>query len=260
MLYCTCLVAVVITSCSDNVVQTDPIVNDHETHLRELISKYPDSLLLKENLVQYFRDNGDYHQALAETDNVLKKDSLNARFLDMKGTLHFEKGDTMNAIRAFEKAVSIKQVPEYIISLGSLYAQTKNPLALKVGDELLHLPLVDAQKKGYFIKGLFFSYTGDKIKAIAFFNTCLKIDYRDLLAYREKAICLYDLGKYSTALDELEKAVAVKKTFDEGYYWMGRCYEKLDKGKEAIDNYQLALQIDPDYKEAKDALQKMETR
>jgi tetratricopeptide (TPR) repeat protein len=38
---------------------------------------------------------------------------------------------------------------------------------------------------------------------------------------------------------------------------MGRCYEKLDRKKEAIQNYQLALQIDPDYIEAKDALGKL---
>jgi tetratricopeptide (TPR) repeat protein len=38
---------------------------------------------------------------------------------------------------------------------------------------------------------------------------------------------------------------------------MGRCYEKLDKRKEAIEHYQMALQIDPNYIEAKDALGKL---
>ena len=52
----------------------------------------------------------------------------------------------------------------------------------------------------------------------------------------------------------MKNAVKVQNTFDEGYYWMGRCYEKLGKRKEAIDNYQLALQIDANYIEAKDAL------
>ena len=38
---------------------------------------------------------------------------------------------------------------------------------------------------------------------------------------------------------------------------MGKCFEKLDKKEQAIQNYQLALQFDPNYIEAKDALGKL---
>jgi tetratricopeptide (TPR) repeat protein len=77
-----------------------------------------------------------------------------------------------------------------------------------------------------------------------------------MMAYREKVICLFDLAQYELALDVMKNAVKIQNTFDEGYYWMGRCYEKLDKRKEAIENYQLALQIDPYYVEAKEALRR----
>ena len=50
---------------------------------------------------------------------------------------------------------------------------------------------------------------------------------------------------------------ALQSTFDEAYYWMGRCYEKLGDKKEAVTNYQNAIQIDPEYAEAKDALAKL---
>ncbi|MEO6549636.1 MAG: tetratricopeptide repeat protein [Ferruginibacter sp.] len=255
--YCICMLFAVASSCNDNEVNSSAANPDAEKEIRELVSQYPDSLLLKENLIQYLRDNGAYSAALTETNNVLKKDTLNARFYNIKGTLSFENGDTANSIIAIKKAVSINPLPEYVLSLGSLYAQTKNAMALSIADELLKLPGADARQKAYFIKGLYFSYAGNKIKAISFFNTCLELNYRDVLSYREKAVCLYDLGKYSTAIDELQKAVSVQNTFDEGYYWMGRCYEKLDKKNEAANNYRQALQIDPDYKEAKDALQKL---
>lgn len=238
-------------------MENDNTVPEQEKQLRALVAQYPDSLLLKENLVQYFRENGNYGAAIESTTSFLIKDSLNDRLLDIKATLHFENGDTINAIKAFEKAISINPQPEYIISLGSLYAQTKDSMALVMADALLQAPAANAQKQALFIKGLYFSYSGDKLKAISFFDDCLKIDYRDILAYREKAICLYDLSRYAAALDFLEKAVTVQNTFDEGYYWMGRCYEKLDKKKEAIQSYQQALQIDPDYLEAKDALGRM---
>ena len=252
-----CIITITTSSCNNSDVNKENVLPDQEKELRETVSKYPDSMLLREKLVQYFRDNGNYGAALAAAADVLRKDSLNDRFLDITATLYFENGDTLHAIQAFEKAIDINPQPEYIISLGSLYAQTKNPMALAMADALLQAPSAGAQKQALFIKGLYFSYTGEKVKALSFFDACLKLDYRDILAYREKAICLYDLNKYSTAVDVLKQAVTVQNTFDEGYYWLGRCYEKLGKQQDAIDNYQQALQIDPDYVEAKDALSRM---
>ncbi|MBI3883793.1 MAG: tetratricopeptide repeat protein [Sphingobacteriales bacterium] len=78
-----------------------------------------------------------------------------------------------------------------------------------------------------------------------------------MLPYKEKAICLYNLGRYLEALAVLEKATAVQSTYDEGYYWAGRCYEKINDTKSAIASYELALQIDPDYEDAQDALSKL---
>jgi tetratricopeptide (TPR) repeat protein len=252
-----CLIVIWVSSCNNKPADAAGMIPEEEKQLRSLIAQYPDSLLLKENLIQYFRVSDNYGEAISVAKNALAKDSLNDRLLDIKATLYFENGDTVNAIKDFEKAIAINPQPEYIISLGSLYAQTKNPLALALSDALLQTPAANAQKQAIFIKGLYYSYTGDKLKAIEHFDFCLKIDYRDILAYREKAICLYDLGKYEAALDVLQKSVAIQNTFDEGYYWMGRCYEKLDKRKEAIEHYQMALQIDPNYIEAKDALGKL---
>ena len=76
-------------------------------------------------------------------------------------------------------------------------------------------------------------------------------------AYREKAIALYDLGKYKEALAVLDKAVTLQNGFDEGYYYKGRCFEKLNKIPEAIEMYERALMYDKDYVEAKEALAKL---
>jgi tetratricopeptide (TPR) repeat protein len=152
--------------------------------------------------------------------------------------------------------IKIKPRPEYLMSLGTLYALTKDPLALAMGD-LLMSPVGNAANQGLFIKGMYYNNIGEKENAIAFLDKCLSLDYSNLLAYREKAMAEYDLGKYLEALKTLELSLAVKKNYDEAYYWMGRCYEKLGKKQEAIDNYKMALQLSPDYVEPKDALGKM---
>ena len=246
-------ICICLTACNNSTNNIDEVtMQSKEKLLRDSIAQFPDSLLLKENLVQYFRGNGNFTQAIGETEKFIQKDTANARLWDMKATLYFETGDTVNTIKAFEKAISIDAQPEYLMSLGSLYAQTKNPMALTLADELLKTPKAD--KQALFIKGLYFSYTSDNPKAISFFDNCLALDYRNVMAYREKAICLYNMANYKEAIESLDKAVALQSTYDEGYYWLGRCYEKLNQLKEAAISYQTALQIDPDYAEAKEGL------
>jgi tetratricopeptide (TPR) repeat protein len=247
-----------LQACSNAPASTEAAsIPAAEKQLRGDIEKHPDSLLLKENLIQYFRDNSNYGQAIAETEKAIQKDTANARLWDIKATLLFEKADTTGAIKAFEKAIAIEAQPEYIISLGLLYAQTKNPLALVMANGLLQAPKAKAEKQALFIKGFYYSYKGEYQHAISFFDNCLAIDYRNTDAYKEKAICLYNLARYEEAIQSLEKAVALQSTFDEAYYWMGRCYEKLGDTKEAISNYQNAVQVDPGYAEAKDALARL---
>ena len=253
---------IVISACNNNKEQAATVkpsaeIPSEEKRLQDAVLKYPDSLILRENLVQYFRDNGNYFNALKEIDEAIHKDSGNARLWDIKATLHFENADTTHSIRAFEKAVSIFPDPQYIISLGTLYAQTKNPLALEMADALLIGKKSNADKEAFFIKGLYYSFINDKPKAIVFFDKCLSLNYTFMDAYREKAIALYDLGKYEESLAVLDKAITLQNNFDEGYYYSGRCLEKLNRKEEAIQAYQNALVYDPDYVEAKDALGKL---
>ncbi len=247
----------ILTACNEPEKQEPPKEPSAEDQLKEQVAKFPDSLLLKENLIQYYRENGNYENALKEVNYAVQKDTGNIRLWDIKAILHFEDGDTLQSIRSFEKALSIYPLPEDMISLATLYAQTKNAKALSLADTLLIKFKPDATKQALFIKGLYYSFTEDKIKAIGFFDQCLALDFHNMDAYREKAIALYDLKKYEDALTVLNRAITLENNFDEGYYYKGRCLEKLNRKEEAIEAYQSALMYTPDYIEAKDALARL---
>ena len=229
-----------------------------EDFLKNAIKQYPDSLKLIENLSAYYLDVQNYDAALAQINNAIGKDSNNAQLRDYQSIIYAAKGDTMEAIKSLENAITILPDPQYVIGLGALYAQTKNPLALTMADALLMADKAAAQKEAYFIKGIYYSYINEKEKAIPFFDKAISIQYTFMDAYLEKGIALYDLKKYSEAATLLEKAVTIQNNFDRGYYYLGRCFEKLNKKDEAIEAYQMALQYDPNYLEAKDALGKLQ--
>lgn len=259
MKYLLYLPFIALIACNNNekAVQQDSGIPAREKELTSLTEQYPDSALLVENLVQYYRENGNYSSAIAAMNKALKKDSTNARFWDIKGILHIENGDTALSLQSLERSVDLFPQPDVVISLGILYAQTKNANALAVADGLILADKAKAEKEALFIKGLYYSAIGEKNKAISLFDQCLSLNYSFMEAYREKAIALYDLGKYQEAITTLDRATTLQNNFDEGYYYKGRCFEKLNKIPEAIESYQTALMYDPGYIEAKDALGKL---
>ncbi len=249
----------VLSACNSNTGSDEKaaVSSSKEAQLIEAAKQFPDSTLLVENLAQYYRDNGNYDKAIQAVNTFISRDSINGRLWDIKATLHFEDGDTIAAIKAYERSVDLDPQPGVIISLGALYAQTKNPMAIVMADGLLIANKARAEKEALFIKGLFYSNTNDKLKAISYFDQCLALSYGFMEAYREKANALYSLGKYNDALRVLDKAVTLQNNFDEGYYYMGRCLEKLNRVPEAIEMYQRALLYDPGYIEAKEGLAKL---
>lgn len=236
---------------------TGQLTSSREKILLDSISKYPDSLIIKEKLIQFYRDESEYDKAIAFTTKLLLKDSLNDRLWDIKANLQYENEDTINAIASYEKALQINPVPRYVILLGSLYAQTKNKKALEIADFLIRSKIPKTETEAVFIKGLYYNYAGEKMKAISFFDQCLNLDYNYMFAYREKAIALYDMGRYNDAVTVLDKAVTLQGSFDEGHYWLGRSLERLNKPNDAIEEYKIALQITSDYTEARDALTRL---
>ena len=252
-------VCCILYSCGNNSgpAESNNPVPAEEKKLRDQIDQYPDSLSLRNKLIDYFAGNSDYENAIKENNKLLIKDSSNEDLWDSDARLRFLNRDTIGAINAFLKAIRIFPDPQYIISLSTLYAQTGNPLALSLADTLIQKSKGTATLEALFIKGLYFNYAGDKLKAIFFFDECLKLNHLFLDGYREKAIALYDLRNYTDALKVLELETTLSKTNDEAYYWMGLCYEKLGKKEEAIQNYQLAVQFNKDNIEATDALGKL---
>ncbi|MEO6452724.1 MAG: tetratricopeptide repeat protein [Ginsengibacter sp.] len=253
--------SVLLYSCrNDEEEHKEKGLISQEAQLKKSISEYPDSLLLTENLIEYYRNNGSYDTAIHVTNLAIQKDSGNVELWDIMGTLQYENGDTLKAIKAYEVAINIYPLPEYIISLGTLYAQTKNPRALVMADALVFADRSKAKREALFIKGLYHTYINDKKNALIFFDSCINTDYTYMFAYREKAIILYEQKKYEDALKVLTRAVTIQNSFDEGYYWMGKCYERLDSVQKAKENYQMALLYDKNFIEAKEALTRLEVK
>ncbi|HET7118146.1 MAG TPA: tetratricopeptide repeat protein [Hanamia sp.] len=260
LFYCIPVLIFFFASCSshDKEVKSPNSDPNSIASIKKAIKEYPDSLILKENLIEAYRNEGYYDSAINIANQELAKDSGSAYLWNIKATLYFENNDTANSINSLEQAIEIYPLPEYLVALGTVYAEIKNKKALLIADGLLQTNKTKYGKDGYFIKGLYYNYTNEPKMAIAELDSCLNLDFTYMYAYREKAIALYNQSKYEEALKVLKRAVTIQNNFDEGYFWMGKCYEKLNRIDDAIQSYQNALLYDKNYSEAREALDKLE--
>lgn len=232
-------------------------LNSSIEDLKSLVAEYPDSLMLVQELVQTYRNAGQYDSAINLTDKTLQRDPENAHLWNMKATLYYENGDTLNAIQALKEAIRIYPLPEYIVALGTVYAEMKSVNAIQIANDLLENGPEKNYDDAFFIKGLYYNYADQPKRAISVLDSCLAKDYTYMYAYREKAIALYHLKQYQESISVLKRAVTLQNNYDEGYYWMGRSYEKLNKPDSAAESYQNALLYDKNYTEAQEALDQL---
>jgi tetratricopeptide (TPR) repeat protein len=249
-----------VVACNDAVEnkKTEPVAEIPTVKfMQDLIQKYPDSLILKENLIQYYRDSAEYNKAIELTSTYLTSDSLNTKLWRIKGTLAAENDDTLLSIKCFENIINIQPSGNDLVWLAILYASTKNPNANVIADSLLSNKKSQFEKEAFYIKGYYLSRCNKKLESILFFDKSINSSYTFVEAYREKALALFDLKKYQEALDVLDKAIMVKNNYDEGYYYSGLCLEQMNDKKLAVEYYQNALIYNPDYELAEIALNRL---
>lgn len=232
---------------------------DNLTALNKNIEKYPDSFLLKENLLQYYRDSGLYEKAIASAISFLLKDSLNPRLHHMLGYLYFENGDTSNAINSFGEAYFIAPNPEDLILMSQLSAMKGMTMAKNVADTLIQSNDQLFKKQGNFIAGIYCKSNKEYEKALTYFDACLAIDYTFMEAYVEKTNTLLLMGQTKAAAETIQKAVTLQNNFTAGYLLLAKCQEMLHHPEKAAEAYRRVLLYEPDAEEAQEGLNRCES-
>ncbi|MBN8835761.1 MAG: tetratricopeptide repeat protein [Sphingobacteriia bacterium] len=257
--FCFTCIVVLLLSCKNSTnEQKNKQLVTAITGLQEQVNKKPDSAGLRLALVNAFDSAKNYKEAISQINILLKKDSLNYGFWFRKGQLLSTVGDTPAAIRSFTYAAKIYPAPDALLSLGNLYAETKNSEALKIAQAVMHLKLGrEYNAHCYFISGVYFARVGKTTEALENFENCIKENYTYMEAYMEKGFIYYDAKKTEAALKIFIMAANINNTYADAYYWQAKCYEALNKKEDAVKNYQLAFKIDGQLKEAAQAIDRL---
>jgi tetratricopeptide (TPR) repeat protein len=217
----------------------------------------PDESLSIQDKIEYYKNQDEYVKAISLVDSLINKDPLNENWWSTKAMLHFENDDTTNAIIAYEKAVAIFPLAEDNLTLALLYAGKGNPKCLSITKEIASGGKGTLNPKINFIKGIYYNHIGKKELAIDAFDRCIHDNFTFMEAYKEKALILCSINRCLEGINTLIKAVTIKNSYQDGYYYLGECYEQIGETAKAIEAYQTALLYNPHDKQAEDCLKRL---
>ncbi len=224
--------------------------------LETSVRKFPDNPEFRRRLSEAYFQAGKSKEALTQYDNLLQADSMNFEAWYEKALLLVEMGDTTAAIDALARSYSLQPLTMNGLALANLYAETKNPLAVAVADDLIRKDSLTTLDPVY-VKGIYYSNTQQYPQALEQFELCIRTDWKFTDAYIEKGIILYEQKNIDEALQTFKMATTVSPVNADAYYWQGRCYEAAGKKEEAMDNYLRAYSLDRDFPQAKDAIERL---
>ena len=221
------------------------------TVLEEAIKKFPGNAEFRRRLSEAYIQTGYSTKAMEQYDSILREDSTNFEAWYEKGMLLAEMKDTSGALYAFERSYSLQPLTLNALPLANLYAETKNPKAIALCDELIMKDSAGESLDPIFIKGIFYANTKQYRLAIEQFDECIRKDWKFTDAYLEKGIVLFENKNIDEALQTFKLASTISPRNADTYYWQGRCFEAIGKKEEAMDNYIRAYTLDRSFIEAK---------
>lgn len=226
--------------------------------LQGALKDLPESVLLRMALARAFDARSEYTAALEVCRQILALEPENTDALFLQSQIEEKTGDARNSISSLEKAYSLAPGTwPLALELAYKYAEIKSPRAIALADSLIGKDSLGLHPQLYYIKGVYYSNTGDKGKAISFFDQTISRDHNYLNAYVEKGKVLLGQKKTVDAFRVFTLLNTIKPSFPDGWFWIGVCQEELGQAEDAKLSYQKAYSLDKSFVEAKEAADRL---
>lgn len=174
--------------------------------------------------------------------------------------VYWKMQDFRRSIEDYKKIVELepKNANSYL-NLGNAYFNlSAYDLAANTYSEVIK---ITPNAESYNLRGWALTNDEKYQEALLDFNKAIELNPYDGKYFKNRGNVKNKLGQYSSAMEDLD--IAIKKKIDLHYKSLsnkGDSYFGLEKYKEAVEYYQEALKIKPDFQEAIDGKQKAEAK
>lgn len=200
----------------------------------------------------------EYDEAIKTTNEILAVDQTNSDAFFLQGLIWKEKSDTTKAIALFKIAAD-NNPDNYnaYMQLGLLNTFRNKQLAEKY---LLNAIRIDSTKyEGNYALAMYYQLHGDYKKTIACYKKMIINSPQEIQPIYNLGVVYYDLDSLEKAFNNFNLAITVSPKSADAFYMRGLCWEKRKNKVQAIKDYETALRLRSDFREALEALSKLKS-
>jgi tetratricopeptide (TPR) repeat protein len=198
-----------------------------------------------------------YDKAFEYVDEALKRDKYLRDAYVLKGMMFRAQNKIDLAISSFQTAVEMD--PEFYsgyVALGNLYERKNDPLAYEYYKTALAIDStgIDA----LYGKALYLQYHNGQEEAQAIYRKILTYDSSFVLSHYNQGWIKLVLDKdYDSATFFFLKTVELEPQYADAWYNLGLSYSARKNNNKAIECFKNVLNIDPEYKAARQELNRL---
>jgi tetratricopeptide (TPR) repeat protein len=242
------------TGCRQHSTETDATtetksIKSDLARLSDSIASNPSDAGLYYRRAAIFLGKDNTRQAFDDISKAIAIDSTRAEYYLLKADICFKGLLIQQSIAAFEKVIVLEpRNTEAQLKLAELFLYLKAyPQCMTHANEALRID--KNLPKAYFIKGFAYKETGDTVKALSSFQTCVEInsDYYD--AYIQLGN-LEAARRHTIAIQYYNNALRLQPASTEALYNRGLFFQNLGDLENALSDYNRILKIDPNYSNA----------
>jgi tetratricopeptide (TPR) repeat protein len=222
--------------------------------LENVVKRFPENTdgLLKLGELFYFVKQ--YENAFAKINQALKVNENLAKAYYLKGNIYKEIGDTGKAVSSLETAIE-QDNKNYgaFLDLGLIYGAKKNPLAFEYYNNAIALNPTNSE--ALYAKAKLFQDMGQIKEAVGVYNQILKINPNHVFSIYNLGAIEFGINKDpKKAIEHFTTAITLDPKYAEAYYARGACYQEMKDNANASADYNMCLQLKPNYEPAVDGL------
>ena len=224
--------------------------------MEKAMAIFPDDIATQLKNVRLNLILKEFPLATIGLNKIFLQDPQNAEAFYLAGHTSYETGDTASAINAYQKAVDINpEFKEAWIQLGDVMSERKNKLSIRYYDNALRLDSNDVETMHN--KAYAYQMLNQENEAFELYKKiCTRFsDYEP--AFYNIGIIYANKDSIAKAIEHFTISIGMSPMEASSYYQRGLCYEKQKKRVEAKADFSKATALEPEWKEAKEAIQRI---
>ena len=169
------------------------------------------------------------------------------------------RGQDDNAINCFRNAVNVNpEFKEGFVQLGQMFHIKGDAIAVEYYNNALQLDSTDEMT--LYNKALFYQSITDWNASLEAYADLHKVNFTHSSGHYNIGFIHMELGLYDVASNNFADAIYSNSEFFEAYYSRGNCFETLGNITQAEVDYKRAIEINPEYTFAVEALEQLQLK